>query len=165
MFPTYSIAKISAEVVARAAAREHNVPTTIARLNVPYGNFGGWPAWHLEFLRGGHPISVHPERPNLFNPIHDDDIVRMIPALLDAASVPATIVNWAGDPVSLEEWCEYIGELTGLPVVFAETDQTIGSVVVERTRMLELLGPTEVNWRDGISRLVAARAPDLLAAK
>jgi len=165
MFPTYSIAKISAEVVARAVAREHNVPTTIARLNVPYGDFGGWPAWHLEFLRGGHPISIHPERPNLFNPIHDDDIVRMIPALLDAASVPATIVNWAGDPVSLEEWCAYIGELTGLPVVFTETDQTIGSVVVERTRMLELLGPTEVNWRNGISRLVAARAPDLLAAK
>ncbi|MCX6505355.1 MAG: NAD(P)-dependent oxidoreductase [Actinobacteria bacterium] len=163
MFPTYSLAKISAEVVARAAAREHNVPTTIARLNVPYGDNGGWPAWHLEFLRGGHPITVHPERPNLFNPIHDDDIARTIPALIAAARVPATIVNWGGDPVSLEEWCEYIGELTGLTVQFVESEQTIGSVVINRDRMLGLLGPTQVNWREGIKRMVTNRAPELLS--
>ena len=34
--------------------------------------------------------------------------------LLDAASVPATIVNWAGDEaVSVQEWARYFGELTG----------------------------------------------------
>jgi nucleoside-diphosphate-sugar epimerase len=162
MLPTYSIAKIAGEVVARAAAREHGVPTTIARLNVPYGDNGGWPYYHLLYLQGGAPIPLHPERPNLFNPIHEDDIARQVPALLEAASVPATIVNWGGEPASIEEWAAYIGELTGLEPAFEETEATIGSVTIDRTRMHELVGPTEVPLRDGIKRMLQARAPDLL---
>jgi len=161
MFPTYSLAKISAEVVARTAAREHDVPTTIARLNVPYGDNGGWPDWHLLLLQGGHPISVHPERPNRFNPIHEDDILAMIPALLAAASVPATIVNWGGEPSSIEEWCGILGELTGLEPRFEETPNTIGAVPIDRTRLLELAPPPTVPLRDGLRRLIAARHPAL----
>ena len=162
MFPTYSLAKISAEVVARAAARDHGVPTTIARLNVPYGANGGWPGWHLEFMKAGHPITLHPERPNLFNPIHEDDIFATVPKLLDAASVPATIVNWGGEQASIEEWCGLIGELTGIDPRFEETSNTIGSVFVDLTKMHELAGGTEVGWRDGIRRMVEARHPELL---
>lgn len=162
MFPTYSLAKIAAEVVARAAAREHGVPTTIARLNVPYGDNGGWPGWHLEFMKAGHPISLHPERPNRFNPIHEDDILATVPSLLEAASVPATVVNWGGEPASIEEWCELLGELTGLEPRFEETPDTIGSVFVDLTKMHDLVGTTEVSWRDGIRRMVAARHPELL---
>jgi UDP-glucuronate 4-epimerase len=161
MFPTYSLAKIAAEAVARAAAREHGVPTTIARLNVPYGDNGGWPAWHVLFLRGDSPIPLHPERPNRFNPIHEDDILASIPALLAAASVPATIVNWGGEPSSIEAWCAYLGELTGLPVRFDETPNTIGSVTVDRTKLLGLAPPPAVDLRDGLRRMVAARFPDL----
>ncbi len=40
LFPTYSISKIAGEVVARSVARIVGVPTTIARLNVPYGDNG-----------------------------------------------------------------------------------------------------------------------------
>jgi UDP-glucuronate 4-epimerase len=162
MFPTYSVAKIAAEVVARTGARLYGVPTTIARLNVPYGDNGGWPYYHLLYLQGGAPIPLHPERPNLFNPIHEDDIVRQIPKLLEAASVPATIVNWGGDPASIEEWCAYLGELTGMEPKFEETADTIGSVTIDRTRMHELIGPTEVAWKDGVRRMVEARAPELL---
>ncbi|HEU5300725.1 MAG TPA: NAD(P)-dependent oxidoreductase [Acidimicrobiia bacterium] len=163
MFPTYSLAKIAAEVVARAAAREHGVPTTIARLNVPYGDNGGWPGWHLEFMLAGHPISLHPERPNLFDPIHDDDILRTVPGLLDAASVPATIVNWGGPSASIEEWCAFLGELTGLEPTFEETAATIGSVHVDLTKMAALVGEARVGWQDGMRRMVEARHPELLA--
>jgi len=163
MFPTYSLAKISAEVVARAAARDHGVPTTIARLNVPYGDNGGWPGWHLEFMKAGHPITLHPERPNLFNPIHEDDILATVPRLLEAASVPATIVNWGGEQASIEEWCALMGELTGLVPTFAETPNTIGSVFVDLTKMHDIAGATEVGWREGIRRMVEARHPELLA--
>jgi UDP-glucuronate 4-epimerase len=163
MFPTYSLSKIAAEVVARAAAREHDVPTTIARLNVPYGDNGGWPAYHVMFMQGGMPIPLHPERPNLYNPIHEDDLIRQIPNLLDVASVPATIVNWGGDPVSIEDWCAYLAELTGLEPKFEETPNTIGSVTIDRTRMHELIGPAQVDWKDGMRRMVEARFPDLLA--
>ena len=163
MFPTYSLAKISAEVVARAAAREHGVPTTIARLNVPYGDNGGWPGWHLEFMLGGHPIALHPDRPNLFDPIHDDDILRTVPGLLDAASVPATIVNWGGPSATIEEWCGYLGELTGLEPTFEETPHTIGSVHVDLTKMAGLVGEAQVGWRDGMRRMVETRHPELLS--
>ena len=37
MMPTYSISKIAAEAVVRTTCRGFDVPTTIARLNVPYG--------------------------------------------------------------------------------------------------------------------------------
>ena len=35
----------------------------------------------------------------------------MVPGLLGAASVPATVVNWGGDEAaSIEEWCGYLSE-------------------------------------------------------
>jgi nucleoside-diphosphate-sugar epimerase len=43
MFQTYSISKIAAEAMARSCARRLKLPTTIARLNVPYGDRSGWP--------------------------------------------------------------------------------------------------------------------------
>ena len=163
MFPTYSLAKIAAEAVARTAAREHNVPTTIARLNVPYGDNGGWPAWHVLFMQSGTPIQLHPERPNRFNPIHEDDIVASLPALLGAASVPATIVNWGGEPSSIEEWCGMLAELTGLEARFDETPNTIGSVTIDRHRLLDLAPRPTVALADGLRRMVSARFPDLVS--
>ncbi len=96
LMPTYSICKIAAEVVARTVARSFAIPTTIARLNVPYGDGGGWPAIHLEQVLAGTPIAVSPDAPNTYNPIHEDDIIAMVPRLLEIASVPATVVNWGG---------------------------------------------------------------------
>lgn len=162
MMPTYSVAKIAAEAVARTSARVLGVPTTIARLNVPYGDNGGWPYYHLLFMKGGAPIPLHTEKPNRFNPIHEDDIISQLPKMLAAASVPATIVNWGGEPATIEEWCAYLGELTGMEPKFEETDQTIGSVTIDRTRMHDLVGKAETPWRDGMKRMVEARAPDLL---
>jgi UDP-glucuronate 4-epimerase len=162
MFPTYSLAKIAAEAVARTAAREHGVPTTVARLNVPYGDNGGWPAWHVLFMQSGAPIQLHPERPNRFNPIHEDDIVATLPALLAAASVPATIVNWGGEPSSIEEWCGMLAALTGLEARFDETPHTLGSVTIDRHKLLDLAPAPRVTLDDGLRRMVAARFPDLV---
>jgi nucleoside-diphosphate-sugar epimerase len=163
MLPTYSIAKIAAESVARFAAREFETPTVIARLSVPYGDNGGWPWFHLMMMKAGTPIAVHPDAPSTYNPIHEDDYVRMIPKLLDLASVPATTVNWGGsEAASIEEWCRYMGELTGLEPEFVASDRALGSVVADLTRMHERVGRTEVSWRDGIRRMVQARNPELL---
>jgi UDP-glucuronate 4-epimerase len=164
IMPTYSIAKIAAEAVVRATARQLDLPTTIARLNVPYGDNGGWPNWHLECILADLPIDVHPDDPNLFNPIHEDDIIASIPALLGAAAVPATIVNWGGDEqVSLMDWCSFLGELVGREPRLVETDASIGGVTVDLAKMHELVGPTTVGWRDGLRRMVAARHPELLS--
>ena len=164
MFPTYSISKIAAESVVRLCARRLGVPTTIARLSVPYGDNGGWPFYHLMMMRNGAPVPVHPERPNLYNLLHVDDYVEKIPRLLAAASVDTTTVNFGGsEATSIEDWCAYLGELTGLTPTFTDDPDAFGSLCLDTTRMHELIGPTRVDWRDGILRMVRHLAPDALA--
>ena len=159
MMPTYSISKIAAEAVVRTTCRLLGVPTTIARLNVPYGDGGGWPAFHLALMQAGHAVPVHPNGPSRYNPIHEDDIIATLPGMLEAASVPATIVNWGGDEeTSIEGWCEYMAELVGVEVRFDVTTNTIGGIPTENTKRLALVGPTAVGWKDGFRRMVEAQA-------
>jgi nucleoside-diphosphate-sugar epimerase len=166
ILPTYSIAKISAEAVARFACRELRLPTTIARLCVPYGANGGWPWYHLMMMRGAVPVPVHPDRPSRYTPIHEEDILATVPGLLRAARVPATVVNWAGqEHVSIEEWCAYLGELTGLEPRFDYTTRALQSVQVDTTRLVELVGPAKVGWKEGFRRMLEARAPEWLRGR
>jgi UDP-glucuronate 4-epimerase len=163
IFPTYSICKIAAEAMARFGARQWNLPTVIARLSVPYGDNGGWPWFHLMMMHAGQRIPVHNDKPSIYNPIHDDDYIAHVPRLLDIAGVPAVTINWGGsEQVSVEEWCEYLGELTGLVVKLKYTDRALGSLPLDLTRMHEHLGRTTVPWRDGIRRMAEARNPELL---
>jgi len=162
---TYSIAKIAAETTARWGAMRFDLPTTIARLSVPYGDRGGWPAIHLEMMINGSAIPVHTDAPSVYHPLHEDDIVATVPGLLAAASVPATVVNWGGDQaVSIEEWCRHLSELTGLTATFQATPDTIDSGDLDLTRMHELVGPTAVDWRQGFRSMVEARHPELLTS-
>lgn len=165
MMPTYSISKIAAEAVVRSAARQYGVPTLIARLNTPYGDTGGWPWYHLLMMKAGVPIPVHRDCASRYTLIHQRDILRTLPGLVEAASVPARIVNWCGrEHVSIEEWCRYLGELTGLEPKFAPTERTLESVMTDDRRMRELVGPAEVPWREGLREMVRALAPELLRA-
>jgi UDP-glucuronate 4-epimerase len=155
LLPTYSISKIAAEVVARLSARLHNLPTVIARLNVPYGECIAWPSIHLECILAGQPIQVLPGEESVYSPIHSDDMIRQIPLLLGIASVPAPTVNWAGpDVVSVQEWCRYLGELVGKKPIFEETQMALPSVAVDVTLMERLIGPSRVHWKDGMRRMV-----------
>jgi nucleoside-diphosphate-sugar epimerase len=163
LFATYSISKIAAETVVRFASRQFGVPATIARLSVPYGDNGGWPAFHLLMMQAGHAIPLHPDRPNVFNLLHEDDYVAQLPRLVEIASVGATTLNWGGSEMaSIEEWCAWLGELTGLEPRFTEASNAIPPLPLDLTRQHELVGRTSVAWRDGIRRQVAARAPELL---
>ncbi|OBA77097.1 oxidoreductase [Mycobacterium sp. 1554424.7] len=165
LFPTYSISKVAGEVVARSMARILDVPTVIARLNVPYGNNGGWPYYHMEMMLAGIPIPVPLGGPAQYNPIHEDDIIATLPKLLDAASVPATTVNWCGDQtVSLQEWCGYLGSLVGKEPVFTEDAHALRGNPTDLTRMHELIGGTTVDWQDGMRRLAAKFHPELVDA-
>jgi nucleoside-diphosphate-sugar epimerase len=160
--PTYSINKIAAEAMARYAARQWNLPTIIARLNVPYGDNGGWPWMHIEQMLAGQPVAVHTDEPSAYNPIHEDDIIRTVPALLAAASVPATIVNWGGnDVVSIEEWSRYLASLVGKEATFVKTDQALQSVMIDLTKQHALIGKAQVHWKDGMRRMVAHFHPEI----
>ncbi len=166
MMPTYSICKIAAEAVVRFAARQWNIPTVIARFSVPYGGNGGWPWFHLMMMRNGVPIPTYKDGPSVYNLIHEDDYIAMIPRLLEIADVPPVTINWGGsEATSIEDWCGHMAELTGLEPKFNPTEDTIGSVTLDPTKMHELVGKTRVSWKDGIERMVRARNPELLRSE
>jgi UDP-glucuronate 4-epimerase len=165
MMPNYVISKVAAEAVARTYARTLNLRTIITRLNVPYGDNGGWPWYHLLMLSGGMAIPVPPDG-GAYHLIHEDDIIRMLPGLLDAASVPAVTVNLAGsERVTIEEWVGYLGELTGKTPSFTVDATAIEGTPADVAKLTSLVGePTTVTWRDGIKRMVEVRNPEMLAS-
>ena len=75
----------------------------------PYGDNGGWPWFHLMMMKGGAPIPVHPDAPNVFNPIHEDDYIAQVPKLLELASLDTTTLNWGGEAASIEQCVTYVG--------------------------------------------------------
>ncbi|MGW4485856.1 NAD-dependent epimerase/dehydratase family protein [Amycolatopsis sp. NPDC004368] len=163
MMPNYVLTRVAAEAVARTYARTLDLPTVITRLNVPYGDNGGWPWYHLLMLAGGHPIPV-PADGGAYRLIHEDDIVRLLPALLDAAGVPATTVNLAGsERVTIEEWVTYLGELIGKTPTFTVDPNAIEGTVADVRKLTSLVGePTTVTWREGLERMVKVRNPELM---
>ena len=163
MFPTYSISKIAAETVCRFVARQYGIPVTIARLSVPYGDNGGWPFYHLMSMQQGLPIDVHPESPNYYNLLHVNDYLDKIPRLLAVASPAVTTVNFGGsERTSIEQWCALLQEWTGFEPQFRATPQAFGSLCLDTTRMHELIGPTQLDWRTGLRSMVQTLAPELL---
>ena len=155
MMPTYSICKIAGESVARFGAQEFNLPTVIARLNVPYGDTTGWPFFHLLMMRAGMDIEVHTDGAR-YNLVHDEDIAADLPVLLDQASIPSTTLNWASPGlVSVAEWCAFMAEIDGCdPPKIVESDTAIPSTVMDTSRIEALRPDRLVSWQDRIRRLV-----------
>jgi nucleoside-diphosphate-sugar epimerase len=162
--PTYAMSKIGAEAVARTCARGFGLPVTIARMNASYGPNGGLLAYDADAVISGRTVTTRSD-PSWYSPIHQDDINSQLEALLSAASVPATIVNWAGDEVvSVQEWCSLAGEIAGvMPEV--TVGPSIGGplgAVADVTRRLEITGPCGIPWRDGLRHTIETRHPHLI---
>jgi nucleoside-diphosphate-sugar epimerase len=158
----YSISKIAEEAVARYCARSFDLPITIARMGAAYGDQGGLPAWHLHAIAAGEPVRTRWD-PIPYSPIHDDDIAAQLEPLLAAATVPATIVNWAGDEaVSVQEWSAYFGELLGVDADVKVKPVPGGSrgSVGDHTKRSSITGPCRVGWRDGFRRVAQQCYPD-----
>jgi nucleoside-diphosphate-sugar epimerase len=161
----YPMTKIAQEGVARTMARLRRLPTTIARMNVSYGPNGGMPAYQLDQLVAGQPVSLLSGGPTLYNPIEQADINAQVPKLLEVASVPATIVNWAGDDVvQSEDWLRYLGELIGVEPEFVYDRVGICSRPCDNSRRRALIGDCSVGWREGMRRMAETRHPDRVLA-
>lgn len=157
--PSYSVSKIGQEAVARFCARAYDLPITVARMNASYGPNGGLPAIHADLIAAGSPVTTRWD-PCMYSPIYEDDINTQVAALLGAASVPATIVNWAGDEsVSVQDWCRYTGEVLGVQpeVIVKPVDETLRGSISDNSRRLSITGPCAVDWREGMRRTIAAR--------
>jgi nucleoside-diphosphate-sugar epimerase len=150
---SYPVGKLTSEGAVRSCARMFDLPTTIARMNVGYSwtGHGGLPVRFYKMMVDGTPIPVPIGYPNIASPIGGEDIAAQAHALLDVASVPATIVNWAGDdPVTDREMCEYVAALTGQSASFVESEVTWDSFISDNTRREQLIGKCAVNWKDGV---------------
>ncbi len=157
--PTYSVSKTAEEAVSRYCARAFDLPVVIARMNASYGPGGGLPTMHLDAVAAGDPVTTRWD-PCMYSPIHQDDINGQAAALLDAASTPATVVNWGGDePVSVQEWAAHVGELSGrsAKVVVREQPGTHRGQIQDTTKRAALTGPCTVEWRAGLAGVYAAR--------
>jgi nucleoside-diphosphate-sugar epimerase len=157
----YSLSKIAGEAVAQHVARAHGVPTTIIRIFSAYGPLGGAPADRLDRLLAGTPIVLHPEPPNRYNPIYEDDTVTHAVRAMLAAQVPPLVVNWAGsETVSAEDYCRFLGELVGREPRFEYRASAPWPLWADVTRMHATLGRTAVPWPEGMRRMLEARHPD-----
>lgn len=159
---TYAMSKNAEEAVARACARMFDLPVTIARMNSAYGPNGGLPAYHLDWMIAGQPIVVRAD-PNTYSPIHESDIAAHVGPLLDAASAPATIVNWGGDEVvTAQEWCAYLGELAGVTpdVQVQPLEGSAVGIALDPTKRISITGPCTVSWRDGFRDMYEKRYAD-----
>jgi UDP-glucuronate 4-epimerase len=155
----YSLSKIAAEELVTFASIEHGVPVTIIRIFSTYGPRGGAPADRMDRILQGREIVLHDDRPNNYNPLYEDDYVRLGIRALDVASVPPLVVNWAGsETVSAEDYVAYLGELVGRAPVVRYDRSAPWSLWPDVSRMHEVLGRAQVGWREGMGRLVEARA-------
>lgn len=154
----YSLSKIAAEEVVRFASVAHGVPVTIIRVFSTYGPMGGAPADRLQRILHGKEVVLHPDAPNNYQPIYEDDYVRLGIRALDVGAVPPTIVNWAGsETVSAEDYCRYLGELVGREVRIRYDPAAPWPLWPDVTRMHEILGQARVPWREGMRRMAEAR--------
>jgi nucleoside-diphosphate-sugar epimerase len=161
----YSFSKVAGEEVCSWVSRHFEIPLTIIRICSTYGPEGGAPNQRLEQMLGGEPIRVHPDRPNNYNPIYEDDYVALGIRAMEVASCPPITVNWSGsETVSIEDYCSYLGELVGVEPSFEYTEAAHTPLWPDTTYMHEVLGRCEVSWRDGMRRMVEATHPELLSA-
>ena len=160
--PNYSFSKVAAEAVCTWVAGHYDVPLTIIRICSTYGPEGGAPADRLDAMLAGRPIRLHPDKPNNYNPIYEDDYVALGIRAMEVAGTPPVVVNWAGsETVSVEDYCAYMGELVGVEPVFEYTPDAHTPLWPDVTRMHEILGRTKVPWREGFRRMIAARHPEI----
>ncbi|ORA19250.1 NAD-dependent epimerase/dehydratase family protein [Mycobacterium arosiense] len=158
----YSFSKVAAEAVCTWVARHFQIPLTIIRICSTYGPQGGAPADRLDAMLAGKPIRLHPDQPNNYNPIYEDDYVELGIRAMEVAATPPVVVNWAGsETVSVEEYCAFMGELVGVDPIFEYTPQAHTPLWPDVTLMHEVLGRTKVPWREGFRRMVAARHPEI----
>jgi len=150
----YSLSKIAGEAVVRYAAGRCGTPLTIIRIFSTYGPEGGAPVTRLRRILAGEEVVLHPDAPNNYNPIFEDDYVRLAIRALAVAARDPVVVTFAGsDTVSAEAYCAYLGDLVRRPVRIRYEADAPWPLWPDVTRMHAILGRTDVPWREGMRRI------------
>lgn len=159
--PAYSLSKIAAEQLVVYLATQHRIPTIILRIGAVYGPDASGPMVRINRMLRGKEVWVNPSEPRQGSVMWVDDAVRLAIKAMECGQVPPLITNFSGDdPVSIDEYCIYAGELLGVTPVFKWTHDTYPANRMDTTRMHEVLGYPEVGWKEGFRRLLEAQFPD-----
>ena len=121
-------------------------------MGAAYSDQGGLPLWHLDAIAAGEPVQTRWD-PMPYSPIHDDDICAQLEPLLDAASVPATIVNWvrrrAGERAGVVARTS-ASSSASRPRWWWRRSRARRSARSATTRSAaSITGPCRVGWREG----------------
>lgn len=168
--PTSPVSKVSLEATAKVAAEAFGVRTTIARLNTTYGpgrgmKGGGMPIADMEAVARGEAVRTFAD-PYPHSPIHFEDMVDQIEALLAAATIPATVVNWCGDEVMTQrQWCELAGALSGRTpeLIVGHVPGAPCGNVADPTLRRSITGPCKRDFKISYEALYAAYLADTSA--
>ena len=159
--PGYHLSKIAAESVVAFASAHWGIPAVILRIGTHYGDGGDAPAVRIERMVQGKPIWVHPDKPNVFSLIHEDDATPLVMNALTLGRTPPLLLNLGGEPASVEDYCAYAGKLLGVTPHFHYTSEAYPGIWLDTSRMERLLGPARVPWSIGIRRMLEARYPQV----
>ena len=158
----YSFSKVAGEEVCTWIAGQYNIPLTIIRICSTYGPLGGAPADRFKAILEGKPIRVHPDKPNNYNPIYEDDYVHLGIRAMEVAATPPVVVNWSGsETVSIEDYCTYMAGLVGKTVTFDYDENAHTPLWPDTTYMHEVLGKTQTPWKQGMRKMIEALHPEL----
>lgn len=153
------VSKVTLEAVARFCAEAFELPTTLVRPSVPYGCTIDMLTSIVDSVLAGTPVfAVHDPQP--VSIIHIDDMIDQIPALLGAARVPATILNWASDEVvSVQTLAARVGERVGKTPTFQVSNApgAARGAVVDTTRVREVVGPCRRRLDEALPEIIEAR--------
>ena len=116
----------------------------------------------LRMMLAGQPIPLPAHQSNIIQPISDDDVVRFIGPLLDAAAIPPTLVNLAGDePIATRDVMAHFGKLAGVTPVFAEGGFEYPTYQLDVSKRQAITGPCQVPIREGLTRMYQTLEPTL----
>jgi nucleoside-diphosphate-sugar epimerase len=153
------VSKVSLEAVARFCAEAFELPTVILRPSVPYGCEIDMATTVLDAVLADQPVfAVHDPQP--LSVIHVDDMCAQIEALLGAASIPATILNWSSDEiVTVQEMAEQVAARVGKTATFqvAAPPGVARGAVLDTSRLRPIAGPCRRPFRESFAEIIEAR--------
>lgn len=161
--PSYGIGKLTAEAVVRTMCRIHNLPTIIARLGANYGiDCSGAADMLFKDMLAGKTLAVPPRGKSWLGLVNNTDLIDQVEPLLNAASVPATIVNWVADEgVEYRELIDYMAEVAGITPNLEEREGAgpVGGVG-DPTKRISITGPCKNDWRHNIREMIKHNYPE-----
>ncbi len=153
----YEGTKLAGEGAVRGMAAYLGLPTVVCRLGLQYGSFrtGGLLGIILKTVLDGAPVLLPAAQTNVLRPISDDDAVRFLEPLLNAASTPPLTVNLAGDEdISTQDVVKLFGELAGVAPQIVMTDIfDYPTCLYDARRRRQIAGACQVPLKDGLKRM------------